>query len=157
MTEVSAYAAPNDVRVILTRDLDRPSGTAASMPDAQLEAAVQDAQGEVDAQLGARYRVPFAPVPQLVKTITVVLAAWSATMTYYQEKRFPDDTGLARRAEWARNMLAMLRAGDVDLGDDDGPGGDPGPTPGGNVTVGAPVNLVPDGLLTGCWPHNRWW
>lgn len=152
---MAVYAEPGDVRLVLTRDPDRTQGTAASMLDENFEAAIADAQAEIDAVLRSRYAVPFDPAPALVHTITVAIAAWVATLSYYQEKQIPEDSAVVRRCDWARGLLMSLRSGEIDLGDDDGPGPDPGPSPGGGGGFGSPVNSVPEGLLTGCPPG--WW
>lgn len=65
-----------------------------------LGAVVDDAEGEVDARLGARYAVPFVPgssnAPQIVRTLSVDLvyyrlnmqAKWAESLKKYIDARF---------------------------------------------------------------------
>lgn len=61
-----AYATVADVRGRISH--------LQGVPDARIEAALEGAEGEVDATLSRRYAVPFDPVPKLIKSITLDLA-----------------------------------------------------------------------------------
>lgn len=113
-----AYCKPDDVRQVLARDLDDLEGTAGEMLDEDLlEGQIVSAAGEVDARLAGRYRVPFADgqVPTLVRSLTIDVAAYLATLTYRQNKDLGTDQPVRLRYQRALDLLAALSKGDMDL------------------------------------------
>lgn len=118
------YTSPADVRGVLTRDPAQQAGTAASMADDELVAAIDAASREVDAKLAVRYTVPFpgGAVPPLVEDLTRDIAAYLADLVYRQGKDYESD----RDPVWLRNqraqeLLKALSNGNADLESPTGP------------------------------------
>jgi phage gp36-like protein len=107
------YTEVSDVRAILTNDPLAPQGTAASVPEAVITTAIEDAQEEVDAILRSRYTVPFATVPRLIAQITRDIAAFLSDLVYRQEKDYDsiDREPLLMRLARARAILEKLADG----------------------------------------------
>jgi phage gp36-like protein len=114
------YATADDVRSVVARDLNRPTSNTAALDDAALEAAIVNAQSQVDAKLRRRYATPFSPVPALVKSITVDIAAWYAYGIYRQEKQMAETDPIIRRYNRAIELLCYLAEGLADLDGGDG-------------------------------------
>lgn len=152
-----AYATPDDVRSVVARDQDRPEQTAAVMDDNQLEASVANAQAEVDAKLRNRYTVPFSPCPEMVRWITVDIAAYLSTVNYRQEEEDLQPTDpVALRYARALALLKCIQDGDADL--DDGAGGSADDGGGFGMPV-APsgARLFQAGNFGLGWPGSSWW
>jgi len=140
----AVYATSDDVRSAVARDLDKVSGTAASMDDGEIDLAVRNAQAEVDARLRGRYTVPLVPCPELVRNIVVDVAAYLATLVYRQGKDLTPTDPVALRYARAQLLLKQIADGTADL--DVGDGGAPAPSTAGGI--GAPINPQGAGLLT---------
>lgn len=113
-----AYTDPSTVRLALSPDGDQMDvGSAASLGDPDLAAAIADASDEVNARLGGMYAVPFTdPVPDLVVTITVAIAGYLATLTYRRgDPLLPGDPVGLRYAR-AQSLLGQLSTGAATLG-----------------------------------------
>lgn len=114
------YCTPDDVRHALAADnadgVDIEQ-TAASMDDAQLTDHISDAQSEVDSKLAVRYVVPFADgdVPPVVKTITLAIAAYLATLTFRRTADLGDQDPVMLRYTRAESMLSDIRDGKAQL------------------------------------------
>lgn len=121
------YVTVAGVREALARDVTAPTGTAASLGDADLEAAITSAQAEVDAKLSARYVVPFSePVPLLVREITRDIAAYLADLRYRQGKGYESDRDpVLLRYQRAQELLEKAATGALDLPGVDLAGGGP--------------------------------
>lgn len=120
-----AYCTVDEVRGVLARDVAQATGTAATLLDADLlEYHIGAAQAEVDARLTGRYKVPFPDdgVPALVKSLTVDVAAYLATLTYRQSKDLAQFDPVVLRYQRALELMKGLADGTIDLP----PGGDPG-------------------------------
>lgn len=75
---------------------------------ARLQRAIDDAQGETDSYLAARYAVPLSPVPALVTTIVfdlTVARLWTAELPQ----------GVADRRDRAQQQLRDIAAGKVTI------------------------------------------
>jgi len=83
-----SYVLPDAVRSVLVRDTDKTTGSAASLTDATIQAAIDDAEAQVDGTLRLLYEVPFDPAPDLVVTITRDIAAYLADLTYRQSQDY---------------------------------------------------------------------
>lgn len=120
-----AYCTVDEVRGVLARDTSQPAGTAATERDVDLlEYQIAAAQGEVDGRLTGRYITPFAdPVPALLKSLTVDVAAYLATLTYRQSKSLEIDDPVRLRYQRALAILQELAAGTMDLPTGQLPGG----------------------------------
>lgn len=150
------YVAVPAVREVVSRDPFRPQNTAAALTDGQIEAAIVNAQAEVDARLRGRYPVPFDPVPALVASITLDVAAWLVTLLYREQKDIPDGDPAIRRYERAQCLLRDIATGMADL--DAGDGGAPAPRTGGGLGPAIPRR---DGDLFGAanfgLSNTVWW
>lgn len=113
---MTAYATPDQVRMAVARDPDKPVGSAATLGVDQLQQVISEAQAEVDGRLRPRYVVPFtAPVPGLVQSLTVDIAAYLAGLTFYQEKDMKDTDPIVRRYTHACCILKDIASGFVVL------------------------------------------
>jgi phage gp36-like protein len=119
------YATVGDVQEALAGDGDPHTVTAAALPLGRVAAAILSAESEVDARLAGRYRVPFDPVPQLVRDVTVGIAAYVADLGWrggvdYESEQDPVLLAHAR----AQRLLTGLADGSIVLpevdDDDDG-------------------------------------
>lgn len=133
------YCTVEEVRGVLARDVLEAIGTAATLLDADiLDYQITSAAAEVDGRLGGRYKVPFPdPAPALVKSLTVDVAAYLATLTYRQSVDLEPTDPVALRYARAQALFKGIADGSVDL-----PGavvpGDGGAQPTGIATVRNP-------------------
>jgi phage gp36-like protein len=95
-----AYNTIQEIRT--TRIASFPAG---SQGDAILASAIAAADAEVDVRLAARYRVPFDPVPEIIKQVAGDLAAARALMAATAAVN-DEESGLARA--WREQALALL-------------------------------------------------
>jgi phage gp36-like protein len=112
------YATPDDVRAVVARSTSAGAGTSASaLSDPVLIEALASAEAEVDARLASRYGVPFADVavPALVRSLTVDVAAYLATLTFRESTDLGQDDPIRLRFARAQDLLGQLAKGDLDL------------------------------------------
>lgn len=84
-----AYTTPDEVRLVLTRDLLQVAGNAASLPNETIEAEINSAQQRVDGKLALRYKVPFTdPAPTLIRDITRDVAAYLSDLTFREVRDY---------------------------------------------------------------------
>lgn len=115
---MAAYCTALEVAAVLARDVRDSYGTGADMFDGSiLDFHISAAQAEVDAVLTSRYKVPFNAdaVPALVKSLTVDVAAYLATLTYRQDVDLGADDPVRLRYQRAEELLAKLSTGQIDL------------------------------------------
>lgn len=117
---MAPYALVDEVRAAVTRDLNKVSGSSASMTDDQIEAAIDNAQSQVDSKMRRLYLVPFSPAPAMIKSITIDIAGFLATANYRQEKIIPETDPIVRRYNRAHDLLCHLAQGFYALEDGDG-------------------------------------
>jgi phage gp36-like protein len=98
------------------------------MTDDHIQAAITDAQAEIDARLRHRYPTPFEPTPDLVKSLTIDIAAWLATINFRQERVIAPGTAGLLKYERACCLLDDLASGKANLDIGDG-SGDSAPSP----------------------------
>lgn len=80
---MSEYTTVTNVKLALARDLEKVQGTAASLSDESLLAAITEAQDRVNSKLAGVYKVPFEdPIPALIGPLTTNLAAYYAYLTF---------------------------------------------------------------------------
>lgn len=81
--------------------------TAASLPDARLTAAIDEAQDEVTGKLSGRYVIPTDPalMPAFVAGIILAVAAYVATLEWMQGKDLADRDPVVLRYARARANL----------------------------------------------------
>lgn len=118
------YTDRDKLREILDRDVSDTRDTAGSLSDEQLDAAIAEAEAEVDGRLGTVYTVPFtAPIPVMIKQITLAIAAYSADLTFREVRDYSSDLNpILLRYQRAQKLLLALASGAMDL-----PPGTPGP------------------------------
>jgi phage gp36-like protein len=113
---VAVYVSPAELRASLARDPQHPEGTAADLGDPHLQWAIDAAQGQVDSRLQVRYPTPFGePVPPLVKSITTAIAGYLADLGYRQSVDSNSQDPVAKRYQWAIDMLSRLVNGSASL------------------------------------------
>jgi phage gp36-like protein len=127
------YATPTDVRVAANPEFDPSSpqpdptaGDAAALTDAQLSAAIAEAQSTVDDYLRARYAVPVAdPAPDVLKTWTTDIALYRATLTWLRHVTLDPRDPVQLRYDSAMASLVAARDGKtlLNLPPVDGPTG----------------------------------
>ena len=112
----SVYATPEELRVALTRDPQHPEGTAAELSDEALQQSIDAAQAQIDARLAGRYPVPFVdPIPPLIGPIAIGIAGWLADLGYRQSVDSTAQDPVARRYQWATDLLTRIATGSSDL------------------------------------------
>jgi phage gp36-like protein len=67
------YATPKHVTDLILKEV---TSAAEALNDDLVARCLADATGEVASLLAIRYRQPFAPVPEIIRWITSVIAAW---------------------------------------------------------------------------------
>lgn len=116
-----AYTDFATLRKVL--DPKNTGGTAADLEDEHLTEAIQRASNEIDTRLAARYSVPFDPVPDVLGTIAVNLAAYDATLAYYRGVDLSDQDPVVLRYRGSMALLKDLQSAAASLvpdGDGDG-------------------------------------
>ena len=111
------YTTPTAVREVLVAgggaSPSSDQSTAASMTDAQLQPAIDEAIAEVDARLRG---APFSdPAPRVVQDMARDLAAYLATLTHRKDVELEDAKPVYRRYIRARDLLRDLAKGDAEL------------------------------------------
>lgn len=133
-----AYLTPEQLRLAIAPNPGAVAGSAASLPDAQLQDAIDGATAEVDGRLSTRYKVPFeAPLPVLVRTIVTGKAIFLATLQYRGSKDLAAFDPVMLRHAQVESLLKDLVAGRAGLVEVDGTA--PEQHPGGSG-VGTPLN-----------------
>jgi phage gp36-like protein len=113
---VTVYATPGQLRIALTRDPQHPEGTAAELSDEALQQSIDAAQAQIDVRLAGRYTVPFVdPIPELITPIAIAIATYLADLGYRQSVDATAQDPVARRYQWATDLLTRLAAGGADL------------------------------------------
>lgn len=128
---MALYCELDDIRDVLTRDaaLTAPEeqNNGSTLDNENLAAARADAQDEIDSRLGLRYTVPFAPVPDLIKRITIAIAAYLADLNYRENRDMQTELNpVLQRYQRAQALLGQLSTGEAILPRD---GGDPDTPP----------------------------
>lgn len=102
--------------------------------------AIADADAEIDAYAGNRTRVPFCPVPAIIRKTSVDLAVYNL----YARRQGAIPEIREKIYENALKRLSLIREGKITLGPDD-PGGNP-PVMGGVASTG-PAQVMTDDKL----------
>lgn len=111
-----AYCTIDDVRL-----LRLPAAPTGGTPDAKLTEHIKAADAQIDSRLGIRYVVPFTTVPELVRQISLSLAAAFFLDPTFSGGGEQDETSLSDHyRKWAEDLLDALAAGEAAL-----PGADP--------------------------------
>lgn len=113
---MAAYVTPDELRASLARDPQHPEGTAADLGDDHLQWAIDAAQGQVDSRLALRYATPFGePVPPLIRSITTAIGGYLADLGYRQSVDSNSQDPVAKRYQWAIDLLSRLVNGSASL------------------------------------------
>lgn len=150
---MSPYTTRDVVRAALARTEDSYPGTAASLSDDEIDAAIIRAGGLIDSRLGIQYVVPFTqvPLPVIVVRIAVALAAFDADQTFREVRDYSSDLNpVYLRYTEAMKLLDQLAKGTATLPDYEPPddGSTPTDPPGGNI-----IDVInPD--LCAIWPKS---
>jgi len=141
---VPVYCEIDDVRDVLTRDAAADEqNNGSTLDEENLQAAIADAQSEIDAKLALRYTVPFSPVPDLIKRICVAIAAYLADLNFRENRDMQSDLNpVFARYQRAIALLGNLSTGEAVIPPD---GSDPEnpPDTGSGVRVAAAYSRPP--------------
>lgn len=134
---MAQYCILDDVRDVLTRDAsltapeDQNNGS--TLDEENIAAAIADAQSEIDARLATRYTVPFAPVPDLIKRITIAIAAYLADLNFRETRDMESEFNpVYQRWQRAVTLLGQLSTGEAVIPPE---GEEPGTPPGSGMRV----------------------
>lgn len=119
----SSYTSISALRQVLAPDgsTDVTLGTAASLSDAELQEAIDEAAAEINARLAGRYSVPLtAPAPVIVEKINRDLAAYMATLVYRRNIPLPAEDPIRLRYARALDLLKGIGSGVIELTTDTG-------------------------------------
>jgi phage gp36-like protein len=108
------YATTSDLRLVLD-GTDAGSGTAAQLSDAQLTLAIEAASTRVSTYTGTVWdsSTPAAVPPDLLKDLTLDLAAWWATTYYSKHKEMSAQHPVVLRYAEAMKVLEAIRSGEI--------------------------------------------
>lgn len=166
------YSTVRDVRLALTPDTpeegDGPAyaaDTAASLSDAHLQDAIQEADGRIDFYIGTRYAVPVEyedpPAPEPLRSWSRNIAAYLATLTFRRHKDLPADDPIRLRFTSTIETLVAVQESRIDLPFDPIPPGSE--TAGGSPVGGVGEIFTPEDWRPGPYSfHGRtgwpgWW
>jgi phage gp36-like protein len=135
------YASTAALKLVLD-STDAGTGTAAQLSDEQLIMALTAATDRVSLYANAEFT---DPVPSLITSLTLDLAAWWATTYYLKQKEMPATSPVQLRYTEAQKVLEAARKGEVNLL---GPGADSTPDASGGTTGGKVINRIP-AIFTG--------
>lgn len=148
---MAQYCDLDDIRDVLTRDAaasGEDANNGSTLDEENLAAARSDAQDEIDAKLALRYTVPFAPVPDLIKRITIAIAAYLADLNYRENRDMQTELNpVLQRYNRAIALLGQLSTGEAIIPPD---GSDPDnpPDTGSGIRVAAAYSRP--GLVDAC-------
>lgn len=125
--ETPFYCSRAEVRATLSTAASPGQGDPASIDTESLDDAREDAQGEIDMWLANHYNVPFASVPNQVRTMARAIAAYRATLTFYGTVPVDPNEPAVKRYTDVRALLEALNKGTAVLPPD--PDGPDGPEP----------------------------
>ena len=120
------YCTIKDVRYALTPDGDKTDkSTAASLPDAQIEDAINEAEDTIRAFIASRYKIVIAEVEDGNEYVSVApkplrgwcrdLAAFLAALTFRRNKDLGEDDPIRLRWAMVMGFLKDVRDGKMDL------------------------------------------
>jgi phage gp36-like protein len=138
------YASTDALKLVLD-STDAGTGTAAQLSDEQLDMALTAATDRVSLYANAEFT---APVPSLITSLTLDLAAWWATTYYLKQKELTANNPVMLRYTEAMKVLEAARKGEVNLL---GPGADDIPDDGSGASAavgGKVINRIP-AIFTG--------
>lgn len=92
-------------------------GSAASLADSDLQAAVDDATDEINGKIGGRYSLPLviSPTPSILSRIARDIAAYFATLTYRRGDPIVTGDPVQLRYNAAESLLTQIQNGTIQL------------------------------------------
>ena len=135
------YASTDALKLVLD-STDAGTGTAAQLSDEQLVMALTAARDRVSLYANTEFT---DPVPSLITSLTLDLAAWWATSYYLKQKEMPATHPVQLRYTEAVKVLEAARKGEVNLL---GPGADGSDGTAGAAGGGRVINRIP-AIFTG--------
>ena len=124
-----AYSVQTDIEKLITPEqltqLADDDGDGYPEPGTVTEAIAQ-ADAEIDSYLGARYSVPIAPVPALVRQLSLAVAVWRlstrrGTIKEAWRQAYEDAVALLRRLASGEAVLPASGSGEVATDGSDAP------------------------------------
>lgn len=130
---MAEYCSVLDVRAALSPGAETSgTGTAADMPDWQLQDSIDEAQAIVDGYLNNRYQIPVSSIDVInpndpletwvfevaaapIRSWTRDLAAYLATLANRKGKDLADEDPLVRRYNLVRELLGQAQDGTIIL------------------------------------------
>lgn len=107
------YCSSEEVIDVLTRDAAVVDGNAGSIDVEPVDKAIRDAQAEIDSRLGAKYTVPFNPVPPLINSIAQDIAAYLADLIFRENRDYASELSpIYLRYQRAQAALGRLSTGE---------------------------------------------
>lgn len=123
-----AYCTTDEVR-----DLRLPAAPSGDSWVLKLTEHIKAADAQIDSRLGIRFVVPFSPVPELIRQISLSLAAAFFLDPTFSGGGEQKETSLSDHyRKWAEDLLAALAEGTAAL---------PGADPVSNAETGAPSSV----------------
>lgn len=152
------YTTREKVRGALTRVPEPPdgpdAGTAASLSNERIDAAIESAGHLIDAKLAVFYAVPFETTPALVTVIATALAAYDCDQTFREVRDYASELNpVYLRYREAQELLTQLQTGKAVLPDYEPPDPDPGPT---DPAGGDIVDVINPNLCEFQRPQPSW-
>lgn len=97
-----------------------PTEGAETSLDSRITGGIEYADSIIDAKLRARYKVPFSPVPKLIKNISADLATWKTLKGAFSGGGEDEEPDLAKSyKDDAMDLLCQLADGTLTLGPDE--------------------------------------
>lgn len=113
-----SYVDREVVREVVARASATRPGTAASLSDPQLDAAIERAESKINSRLGRIYSTPFNPVPGLVGDMALAIAAYDLDLTFREVRDYSSDLNpILLRYNDAMKDLEALQNGKATLPD----------------------------------------
>lgn len=118
------YTDVDAVRLALSPGGDNSDlGSAASLGDADLQAAVDDATDEINGKIATRYQLPLVAAPSILNRIARDIAAYFATLTQRGSDPIAATEPVALRYTAAESLLTQIQNGTIAIDPTD-PGGE---------------------------------
>lgn len=108
MSTTSRYATIEDIRMKAGFE------KATNLADRYVQAARRNAQAVIDSKLSGKYTVPFDPVPERIRQLTIKIAAYSLKQDAF------GDVGSREALKALYKQLDDIAAGEESINDDEG-------------------------------------
>lgn len=117
------YTTADEVRLVLTRNLEQTKGNAAGLENATIEENIDSACQRINGKLSMRYLVPFVePVPKLIRDIARDIAAFLSDLTYREIRDYESNLNpVYLRYTESLKLLDQLSKGELVVPGDPAP------------------------------------